>query len=185
MKTRIHCAAVAPSTGRWSTDRVTCITVATARALSTTTGSCRAAPTARMAACGGLMMPANSSVPNMPRLVTLIVPPSSSLCCSFLSFARAMRSCVAVTSWCSDSRSTPRTTGVTRPFSVATATAMSTWLKWRMASPVQITLRSGTSVCARPTAFTTRSLTDTFGPPPELISARSARRRSTFALPRR
>ena len=51
----IHWAAVAPSTGRWSTESVTRSTVATPSSPPVTTASCRAAPTARIAACGGLM----------------------------------------------------------------------------------------------------------------------------------
>ena len=36
---------------------------------------CEAEPTARMATCGGLMMAVNSSMPNMPRLDMVKVPP--------------------------------------------------------------------------------------------------------------
>jgi hypothetical protein len=46
----IHCAATTPSMGRWSTDNVTRITVPTVRFPSLTIASCRAAPTARIAA---------------------------------------------------------------------------------------------------------------------------------------
>ena len=82
-------AARAPSMARWSTESVQRMTVATARAPSTTTGCCRAAPTARMPDCGGLMIAENSSVPYMPRLETEKVPPSSSCWRSRRSRARA------------------------------------------------------------------------------------------------
>jgi hypothetical protein len=75
---RIHSAAIDPSTGRWSTDSVTRMTVATASSPSCTTGSLRAAPTARIADCGGLMMAENSSVPYIPRFEMQNDPPSIS-----------------------------------------------------------------------------------------------------------
>ena len=77
-KACIQWAAVAPSIGRWSTETVTRITDR-GRTLPflVTTGSRRTAPTATIDDCGGLMIAANSSVPYMPRLVTVEDPPSS------------------------------------------------------------------------------------------------------------
>ncbi len=37
--------------------------------------TCRPPPTARMAACGALIMAVNSAMPNMPRLEMVKVPP--------------------------------------------------------------------------------------------------------------
>src|ERR1700676_2906740 len=79
---RIHSAAIDPSIGRWSTDNVTRTTVAIASSPSCTTGSLRAAPTARIADCGGLMMAENSSVPYIPRFEMQNDPPSISRCIS-------------------------------------------------------------------------------------------------------
>src|SRR5690606_35581144 len=64
-------AASAPSTHRWSTDSTTdIIDAATISPDSFTTGRFSTAPTARIAACGGLMMAENSCTPYIPRLLT-------------------------------------------------------------------------------------------------------------------
>src|SRR5262249_19663459 len=62
-------APSAPSTTRWSQESVTAITLAKVTLPSGRSTACRrAAPTARMVACGGLMMAVNSRTPYMPRL---------------------------------------------------------------------------------------------------------------------
>ena len=72
------------------------------------------------------MIAANSSVPYIPRLVTLIEPPSSSCCRSRPDRARSARSRAVRATVVTVMSSTPRSTGVTSPLSVATATATST-----------------------------------------------------------
>ena len=76
--------------------------------------------------------------------------------------------------------STPRSTGVTRPPSVATAIDMSTDRYASSPSSVQVTLASGTSPNAAATAASTKSLTDTFtARHASLTRARSASSSST------
>lgn len=71
------------------------------------------------------MIAAKSSVPYIPRFVTVMLPPSSSSGRNLPSRARAAKSRVAVASAETFMVSTERTTGgVTRPSAVATATAM-------------------------------------------------------------
>ena len=95
------------------------------------------------------MIAANSSVPYMPRFVTLVVPPSSSLLTQLPDCApAAAKSLVAAAICVMDMDSTPRRTGVTSPVSVAIATAMSTESNMRIESSVQITLAAGTRACA-------------------------------------
>src|ERR1700682_170216 len=62
-------APTAPSSTRWSPDSVTARKLAKATPPSGFSTACRrAAPTARIVACGGLMMAENSRTPYMPRL---------------------------------------------------------------------------------------------------------------------
>src|SRR5262249_30135256 len=62
-------APTAPSTTRWSQDSVTVIVLSKPTVPSFFSTACRRdAPTARMVACGGLMMAENSRTPYMPRL---------------------------------------------------------------------------------------------------------------------
>src|SRR5450759_5919325 len=78
VKVARNAAAVAPSSTRWSIESVTLIVVPGTTAPSRTTGSALAAPTARMAASGGLITAVKWSTPNMPRLLTVKVPPVNS-----------------------------------------------------------------------------------------------------------
>src|SRR6185437_12167021 len=75
-------AAAAPSTARWSTVRVIVIIGLATSSPSRTTGRSSVAPTARIAACGGLSTAVNCSTPNMPRFEIVNVPPSRSCCWS-------------------------------------------------------------------------------------------------------
>src|SRR5579863_3757138 len=69
-------APSAPSTTRWSHDSVTLSMLAnTTPPSSFSIAWRRAAPTARMVACGGLMMAENSRTPYMPRLDMADDPP--------------------------------------------------------------------------------------------------------------
>ena len=172
-------AARAPSSARWSIERVQRITVATVTAPSVTTGCCFAAPTARRPDCGGLMIPENSRVPYMPRFETESVPPSSSSCRSRRSLARPARSCDSLA--ISDRRfpSTPRSTGVTSPPSVATAIDISTEPCSSMPSSLHVTLASGTSRNAAPAAMTTKSLTEILTGELSLMRLRSSSSSST------
>src|SRR5690606_4994567 len=75
LTSRRNWAASAPSVTRWSADRVMRIMGRMTTAPSRATGVSVTAPTARMAAWGGLMMATKSSTPYMPRLLTVKVPP--------------------------------------------------------------------------------------------------------------
>ena len=69
-------APSAPSTTRWSQDNVTVIWLMNfTPPSSASTGARRVAPTARMVACGGLMMAENSRTPYMPRFEMALAPP--------------------------------------------------------------------------------------------------------------
>ena len=131
------------------------------------------------------MIAENSAVPYMPRLDTVKVPPSSSCWRSFRSRARAASAADSLAITDSRMPSTPRSTGVTRPPSVATAIDMSTDRYASSPSSVQVTLASGTSPNAAATAASTKSLTDTLtghrSPPgsPSLTRPRSASSSST------
>src|SRR6185436_451853 len=85
-------AAVAPSTTRWSELSVTFMRRPARISSSTTTGTLRTAPTARIALSGGLMMAVNSVTSNIPRLEMVKVEPMNSSGFSFFSLARAARS---------------------------------------------------------------------------------------------
>ena len=88
---------------------------------SFTTGFSTVAPTARMAALGGLMMALKRSTPIMPRLDTQKVPPVNWAGWSFLSLA-SFASCLASgLIWKMLFRWVSRITGVIRPSSMATA----------------------------------------------------------------
>ncbi len=80
-----------------------------------------------------------------------------------------------------DSRmpSTPRSTGVTSPLSVATAIDMSTDSYASRPSSVQVTLASGTSQNAAATAVITKSLTETLTDAASFTCLRSASSSST------
>src|SRR6202011_6153393 len=69
-------APSAPSTTRWSQPSVTVIWLTNFTPPSAvSTGRRCAAPTARMVACGGLMMAVNSRTPYMPRFDNAVEPP--------------------------------------------------------------------------------------------------------------
>ena len=115
-----------PSTGRWSTDSTSFrIEAISSVSLSPTTGLRTAAPTARIPACGGLMIASNSSIPNMPRLLTVSVPPCSSAVDSLPAFARPTASLIFADSAEIDSEGDVLDHRRDQPFSLATATATS------------------------------------------------------------
>lgn len=58
-----------------------------------------AAPTASIAACGGLTMAANCLMPNMPRLLMVKVPPMNSSGWSLFSFAYSTNTAQHSTPW--------------------------------------------------------------------------------------
>ena len=113
------------------------------------------------------------------------VPPSRSSRPSLPALARPTESLIFADSADSDSDVTSRSTGVIRPFSLATATATSTVGGVSTASSVQITFISGTSRNASAAAFTMRSLTEILVVPDAFSCFRSASRSSTFADRRR
>src|SRR5262249_54231394 len=71
-------APVAPSTARWSHVSVSSMRGRTAGCPSTATTLSSTAPTARIAACGGLSTAMNRSMPYIPRFEIVNVPPSRS-----------------------------------------------------------------------------------------------------------
>ena len=87
-------APSAPSTTRWSQDNVAVIWLMNLTPPSSVSiGARRVAPTARMVACGGLMIAANSRTPYMPRLEMALEPPWYSFGLElFLVRARSARS---------------------------------------------------------------------------------------------
>lgn len=83
-------------------------------------------PIARIQDCGGLMMAQKCDTPNIPKLLTVNVPPWNSAGCNLPSRALAAN---ALTSCEIDSiplRSALKTIGVIKPLSVETATETST-----------------------------------------------------------
>ena len=83
-------------------------------------------PTAMMAPCGGFKIALNESTGNIPRLLTLKLPPVNS--CGFKPPFRARPASSRTSSpiAVNDLASAPRTIGVIKPPSVATAMATST-----------------------------------------------------------
>src|SRR5262249_45238623 len=114
-------AAVAPSRARGSQVSVSVINdrVSKPESVGTTLGSI--APTARIAACGGLSTATNCSTPYMPRFEIVKVPPSRSSWRSLLSRARVTMSLRAAASSAIVFRSAWWMTGTTSPASIATA----------------------------------------------------------------
>ena len=80
------------------------------------------APTARIAACGGLITAAKFSMPNIPRLETVKVPPESSGGVICPSRTRAARARVSEAIWRSPLESASNTVGTTSASWPATAT---------------------------------------------------------------
>jgi hypothetical protein len=78
LKALSHVAPSAPSTTRWSHDRVTFMTWTTFKSFGSAppagTTRCSVVPTARMAACGGLMIAQKFLIPNMPRFEMVKLP---------------------------------------------------------------------------------------------------------------
>ena len=142
------------------------ITVATSSAPSLTTGRGSPAPTARMAAWGGLTMALNSRTPNMPRFEIENVPPRYSSGRSPPLRARAARSFISAEISPRPLRSALRTTGAINPPPVATATETSTEPYRTMPSSDQLALASGISRSARAAARMTKSFTEIPRPAP-------------------
>jgi hypothetical protein len=107
---------------RWSHTRVSTIwSRATILPLSSTTGLFSSLPTVRMAACGGLMIAVNCSMPNMPRFDTVNVPPDSSGGVTVLSLTLPITSRASRAIWPSDFWSASKTVGTTSASIAATA----------------------------------------------------------------
>ena len=88
------------------------------------------APTARIAAWGGLITAMNESMPYMPRLLTVSEPPVYSAGLSERLRARSARSRASAEMADSPFLSASRMMGVMRPSSIATAMPTSTDSKW-------------------------------------------------------
>src|SRR5690554_1703056 len=145
-------------------------------------GTGLAAPTARMPASGGFSMAVNSSMPNMPRLLTEKVPPLIWSSLSLPSRASPASSTTLAPISLSDLRSASVTTGTRSPASVATATPTLTLWCCRIESPLNEALASGCSLRAIATALMMKSFRLTLTPcsaRPRLTSARKATSLST------
>ena len=116
-RVRRKSAAVAPSIARWSQVRVSVIIGRTTSSPSPrTTGRPSIAPTARIAACGGLSTATNCSTPNMPRFEIVNVPPSRSTGLQLaVAGARPTRSARAAAISAIGQALGARITGTTRP----------------------------------------------------------------------
>src|ERR671936_160712 len=153
-------AAVAPSSERWSHVSVSVISGRTSKPVSIGTAFCSIAPTARIAACGGLRTATNCSTPYMPRFEIVKVPPSRSSCRSLFSRARVTMSARAAASSAIVRRSAWWMTGTTRPASIATAmptfadgcssiasSAQSAFtVRWRISAVAQALVRMSVTV---------------------------------------
>src|SRR5581483_992543 len=133
-RVRRNSAAGAPSTARWSTVSESVSTGRATTCPSRTTGRGSVPPTASIAACGGLRTATNCPTPYMPRFEIVNVPPSRSSGRSFPPRARVTMSARRAATSVSVRRSTPRTTGTTRPCGAATARPMFALGKRRSAS---------------------------------------------------
>ena len=97
-----------PSTTRWSKLALTVVTYAGRTSPSTTHGFCLIAPIATIATSPGLRIGVPVSIPNEPRLVTVIVPPAMSAGVDLpsraviVSSSSAWASCSRLRSWASD-----------------------------------------------------------------------------------
>src|SRR5439155_10321207 len=152
-------APAAPSTARWSTVSVIVIVGRTSTAPFRATGVSIVAPTARMAACGGLSTATNCSMPYIPRLEIVNVPSSRSCAVSLLPRARPTTSPRATATSASVWRSTERTTGTTSPCGAATAMPMFAVGNLSSASSVNCTFTSRWRISACAQSFASRSVT--------------------------
>src|SRR5579884_1075954 len=152
-------APSAPSTAHWSTVSVIARSGLISTAPSRATGVSTAAPTARIAACGGLSTATNCSIPNMPRFEIVNVPSSKSRVVSRFSRARPTESVRAAATSASDSRSTDRSTGTTRPCGAATAIPTFAVGNLSRASSVYWTFTSRCRISACAQTFASRSVT--------------------------
>ena len=157
---------MAPSITRWSRLRVAAISQPTTSWWLRTTGCSIAAPQARIALLGGLMMAVKLSTPNMPRFEMVKVAPDIS------SMERPL-----VRAFSPSARTSPEicrrlfrlaslTTPTTRPppFSSGSAIATPTFTCWwtRMRSPAQLALKKGFFAIASAQARMMKSLTLSF-----------------------
>mmetsp|Transcript_31925 Transcript_31925/g.81189 ORF Transcript_31925/g.81189 Transcript_31925/m.81189 type:complete len:406 (+) Transcript_31925:1204-2421(+) len=179
-----NAAAASPSTARASADSVAVMRVTGDGLPPTSAVPAWKPPTARMAACGGLMMAEKEDRPYMPRLEMVKEPPLYSSGFSLPSRARAASARTSAEICDTLLADALRTMGVMRPPGVDTATATSTAGKGTGAPALssQCTFTSGTCTRAAATALTTKSLTDSATPCAARL-LRSAVSASTRASP--
>src|SRR5712692_9955455 len=150
-----------------------------------TTGTSLIAPTARMAASGGLMIATNSSTPNMPRFEIENVAPLRSPSAGLPDRARSITWRDSIEIWIRSFKSASCTTGTRRPMPCDGATAnpmLMRRLRWNLPSTHE-ELTSGNFRRARALARTRKSVIVTFSAPgTESLSCwRMATARSTRA----
>src|SRR5205807_839105 len=132
-----------------------------------TTGTSLMAPTARIAASGGLMIAVNSSTPNMPRLEMENVAPVRSPSAGRPERARSMTCRDSIEIWTRSFMSASCTTGTSRPMPWLGATArpmLMECLRWNLPS-AHDELTSGNLRSASAQARTRKSVIVTFSAP--------------------
>lgn len=102
------------------------------------------------------------STPNIPKLLSVNVPPMNSEGCSLFSFAFTMSSPISEAIYSSPLLSARFTIGVISPLSVCTATDISTSEYSRIKSPIHDELVSGTAFAASAAALISSTFTDNF-----------------------
>src|SRR5258708_3392156 len=134
---------------------------------SSTTGTSLIAPTARIAASGGLMIATNSSTPNMPRFEIEKVAPLRSPSLGRPDRARSMTCRDSIEIWIRSFASASCTTGTSRPMPWVGATArpmLTARLRWNRPSTHEL-LPSGNWRRARAQARTSMSVIVTLSAP--------------------
>src|SRR2546426_11221528 len=134
---------------------------------SSTTGTSLIAPTARIAASGGLMIAVNSSTPNIPRFEMEKVAPLRSPSPGRPDLARSMTWRDSMEIWIRSLMSASCTTGTSRPMPWLGATAspmLTARLRWNLPSTHEL-LTSGNLRSASAQARTRKSVIVTFSAP--------------------
>jgi hypothetical protein len=114
-------AASAPSTTRWSNDRLSVITWRSASWSWNSQGRRRTAPIARIAACPGTRIGVPVSTPNTPMLVIVMVPSARSAGVDVPARALSVRDAIASARSGSRRRSASLMLGTSNPRGVAAA----------------------------------------------------------------
>ena len=137
----------------------------------------------RIPACGGFRMGVKPSTPNIPREVTVNVPPATSSIPSWPSRARAASPAEASASWRRLFSCASLITGTIRPSSSATATPRCTGSKRVIALSMSAAFMAGCWGSALATARSTRSVMVTRRPSRSHSPIRASRSRTASSMP--